>query len=209
MGNEGRLSTWFRAFGLPFLRRPDCSAPGDLRLKCSQRAGNSIQRCSSFFNELSSSAPFGARLFQDRSFDLRLPHFRPWSVRRRTGPSAIEQFCENSSRRTCLAGNGTPPQAGGDREQMLIAPRKFRKGKSFTSQRGHRIDSRGAPGRQQAGHRSHGKQQRRSGQQNERARALADEVFAPRQQREQLDPEIGNKESSECDRWNAHKRIPE
>ena len=39
--------------------------------------------------------------------------------------------------------------------------------------------------------------------------ALADEVFAPRQQREQLDPEIGNKESSECDRWNAHKRIPD
>src|ERR1700739_47575 len=102
-----------------------------------------------------------------------------------------------------------PSQPGGDREQILIAPRKFRKGKSFTSQRGHRIDSRGAPGRQQAGHRSHGRQQRRSGQQNERARALADEVFAPRQQREQLDPEIGNKESSECDRWNAHKRIPE
>jgi hypothetical protein len=39
--------------------------------------------------------------------------------------------------------------------------------------------------------------------------ALADDVFAPRQQREQLDPEIGNKESSECDRWNAHKRIPD
>jgi hypothetical protein len=39
--------------------------------------------------------------------------------------------------------------------------------------------------------------------------ALADEVFAPRQQREQLEPEISNKESSECDRWNAHKRIPD
>src|ERR1700722_13496 len=39
--------------------------------------------------------------------------------------------------------------------------------------------------------------------------ALADEVLAPRQQREQLEPEIGNKESSECDRWNAHKRIPD
>lgn len=40
-------------------------------------------------------------------------------------------------------------------------------------------------------------------------RALADDVFAPRQQREQLDPEVGNKESCECDRWNAHKRIPD
>src|SRR5580698_8426058 len=39
--------------------------------------------------------------------------------------------------------------------------------------------------------------------------ALADEVFAPRQQREQLEPEIGNNESSECDRWNAHERIPD
>src|ERR1700674_1769875 len=39
--------------------------------------------------------------------------------------------------------------------------------------------------------------------------SIADEVFAPRQQREQLEPEIGNKESSECDRWNAHKRIPD
>jgi hypothetical protein len=39
--------------------------------------------------------------------------------------------------------------------------------------------------------------------------ALANEVFAPRQQREQLEPEIGNKESSECGRWNAHKRIPD
>src|ERR1700723_3959284 len=39
--------------------------------------------------------------------------------------------------------------------------------------------------------------------------ASADDVFAPRQQREQLEPEIGNKESSECDRGNAHKRIPD
>ena len=40
-------------------------------------------------------------------------------------------------------------------------------------------------------------------------RALADEVFAPWQQREQLEPEVGNKESSECNRWNAHKGIPD
>ena len=39
--------------------------------------------------------------------------------------------------------------------------------------------------------------------------ALADEVFATRQQREQLETETGNKEGSECDRWNAHKRIPD
>jgi hypothetical protein len=38
---------------------------------------------------------------------------------------------------------------------------------------------------------------------------LADEVFAPRQQREQLDPEIGNEESSKCDRRYAHKCIPD
>jgi hypothetical protein len=37
-------------------------------------------------------------MFQGRTFDLRLPYFRLWSVRRRTGPSAIEQFCENPGR---------------------------------------------------------------------------------------------------------------
>jgi hypothetical protein len=36
---------------------------------------------------------------------------------------------------------------------------------------------------------------------------LSDKVFAPRQQREQLDPEIGNHEGCECDRRYSQKRI--
>ena len=38
--------------------------------------------------------------------------------------------------------------------------------------------------------------------------ALADEVFAPWQQRYQLDRKIGDDEGSQRDRWDAQKSIP-